>query len=87
MIRVIPFDTFLLEAVSLFLFYIHEVLLLKIRISDAGDMSLQTVHQSAEASQLQEEQHVHHNFRCHHSYPTKDGRNLNLCRKLLSYPK
>lgn len=52
MTRLVPFDTFLLEAASLFLFYIHEVLLLTIRISDAGDKSLQTVHRSAEASQL-----------------------------------
>lgn len=52
MIRVVPFATFLLEAAFLFLFYIHSVLLPKIRISDVEDKSLQTVHQSVEASQL-----------------------------------
>lgn len=86
MTRVIPFDTFLLETASLFLFYIHEVQLLKIRISDARDKSLQTLHQSAEASQLQKEQHIYHNLK-HHSYLAKDCRNLSLCRKFLSLPK
>lgn len=50
--RIIPVDAFLLGAASLFLFYILEVLLLKIHIFDAGDRCPQTVHQSAEASQL-----------------------------------
>lgn len=49
---VVPFATFLLEAAFLFLFYIHSVLLPKIHISDVEDKSLQTVHQSVEASQL-----------------------------------